>query len=634
MQVGFTVVSQPDSVEVHLSVPDNNDQCTLVTHARADNSFACLIGHLYYQRDIISELPVLPPYGALHECQRNDAALALTLYRSLGMAALERLEGDFALVIWDAEHMQLIGLRDPLGGYPLFWTQYKTTVALSTSIQPLRKIVPHSPLNETYFADFIMMQAALNETDTEQCAYGNIYRVLPGTMITTKAGTKHIDLHPYWDWLKHVKDPGTNDLAEIAEQYRWLLRAAVRERIRGCTLAHLSGGMDSTSIALLARDAICTGAGEAPLHTASLVYDHLPLLAQERPYIESALRDQPAIVAHRIQADEMLDYDVFTDPPIHDEPHTALASFTARMPFATLATNIGARTILTGYGSDEVHYLLPYHLADLLRQPLWEMLVGGSKIWKEAARWAKVYSYSPWRILTIFGIDPIITQWVAGTRWANLLIKREADWSIPPWILPDFARRHALRSRAIENSRHIYQQCQHVNLSVTLNAITSRAGDAFRWSVTAPLGIDHAHPFLDPRLLSFSLGMQSRILPDPGNMKPVLAEAMRGILPDMIRCRQHKGGFNETYYLGLARNRHHLESLIQQAPLEGMIDKHLLIQHLREGSLAVVPVRHLQHLNHILALLKWLCMQDNWHDPEGTSTEVFNVPIEQTTSKS
>lgn len=57
----------------------------------------------------------------------------------------------------------------------------------------------------------------------------------------------------------------------------------------------------------------------------------------------------------------------------------------------------------------------------------------------------------------------------------------------------------------------------------------------FRWPVAPPLGIAHIHPFLDPRLLTSGLDMQLRILPDPGNMKPVLVEAMRDRLPMEIR---------------------------------------------------------------------------------------------------
>lgn len=85
-----------------------------------------------------------------------------------------------------------------------------------------------------------------------------------------------------------------------------------------------------------------------------------------------------------------------------------------------------------------------------------------------------------------------------------------------------------------------YHLCPQTGLSVTLYAIMNRVGNPTRWYVAAPLGIAIAHPFLDVRLLSFGLGMQSRIQPEPGRMKPVLAETMRGMLPDQIIDRQDK----------------------------------------------------------------------------------------------
>ena len=69
--------------------------------------------------------------------------------------------------------------------------------------------------------------------------------------------------------------------------------------------AHVSGGMDSTAVALTARD--CLNVRE-PLHGLSLVYDRPPYLARERPYAESAL-GQGGIAPHRINGDEVLDFD-------------------------------------------------------------------------------------------------------------------------------------------------------------------------------------------------------------------------------------------------------------------------------------------------------------------------------------
>jgi asparagine synthase (glutamine-hydrolysing) len=606
MRVGFVVERRAKDIEAQISVPENNEQSALVTYSQVGESFALLMGYLCYRSDRLAELMAACPQASLNECQVNDAALALAAYHHLGLASLERLEGDFALVIWDAETAQLIGLRDPLGGYPLFWIQHEKSVALSTSLRPLCARLSQCLLNEAYFAEFVMMQEARREGSSEQCVYQGIHRVLPGTMVIARADSDRIERRTYWDWLKHIKDPGTADLGEIAEQYRHLLRRAVQERMRGCTLAHLSGGMDSTSVALLAQDVVKAGIGTAPLHTVSLVYDRLAHLARERPYIESVLQREPEIVAHQLLGDDLLDFDIFSDPPLHDEPYTMLRSLTTGQHFVSLAAEIGALTILTGHGADEIHAHHPHSIANLLREQQF------GKAWREATKWAKAENNSPWRIITTFGLNPLISTWAAGSRWADLLPKKDIDWSMPRWIRPDFARRHALVSRARENALQIYQQCEPTSLSVTLNSIKSRAGDVVRWSVAAPLGIASAHPFLDSRLLTFGLGMQSRIEPEPGRMKPVLAEAMRGRLPDEISSRRTKRGFNEVYYLGLGRNLANLEALVRQAPLEGMIDKERFIQHLQEGSLAGVPPRGLQHLSYMLSLLKWLSLQQEW----------------------
>ncbi|TMC18626.1 MAG: hypothetical protein E6J34_16745 [Chloroflexi bacterium] len=619
MRVGFVVERRAKELEVQISVPENNEQSALITYSRMSDSFALLMGQLYYRSERLAELMIVYPHDVLYECQVNNAALALALYRHLGRAALDRLEGNFALVIWDAETTQLVGMRDPLGGYPLFWIQQGSTVTFSTSTQALYARLPQCSLNEAYFADFVIMQAPRNEGKSEQCVYTGMQRVLPGTMVIVRADSNRIERHPYWNWLTHLKDPGTSDLVEVAEQYRILLQTAVQERMHGCTLAHLSGGMDSTSIALLARDAVHSGMSQAPLHTVSLVHERLTALARERPYIESALEDKDSLVAHRLLADDLLDFDIFTDPPLHDEPYAALAHLTTGSHFVALAASIGALTILTGHGADEIHALPPYFIADLLRQSHFR------QAWQATTSWAKARNNSPWRTLTSYGLAPILSLWVAGSRWAYLTTKEDADWSIPIWIMPDFARRHALRDRVRENARQIYQQCQQTSLSSALYAISCRAGDVLRWSIAAPLGIANAHPFLDPRLLSFGLGMQSRILPEPGKTKPVLAEAMRGILPDTIRHRRQTGNFNEVYYLGLGRNLRQLEALIWQAPLEGMIHKEVLIQHLRTGSLAGLTPRELQHLDYMLALLKWVTMQQKWQNVHGTASNTLHI---------
>jgi asparagine synthase (glutamine-hydrolysing) len=570
LEVGFNVTSNAGSVEFRTFSPLGDGQPKLVTFSQKFGYFTVFMGRLYYRHDLIANLGNSMVERFSENGEPNYATLALAAYCKLGLTGLERLEGDFALVIWDAKERRLVASRDPMGGYPLFWTEHGGTIALGNSIRALLDILPHRSLNLDYMAEFLMVPGQVNERAGERSAYEAVHRVLAGSVVSIHLPSKRIERRTYWDWSERILDPETDILKEVSEQYRDLLRHAVRERIDGRTVSHLSGGMDSTALSLIARDWVRSGVGEAPLHTISLVYEQLPNLSLEMPYLESVLHREKEIVAHCIPADDLLDFDSFADPPFHDEPYVGLWRLGMDRATVDTAADLGAATMLTGIGADEILDVQPFYITDLLRQGRLRTA------WKEACRWALADNCSPWGILGPFGISNLFPTF-PSSRLGRALptstrggLGSQDDWTIPPWILPDFARRHDLRSHAAKNARQTYRSCGKTGLSFVLHSIQSRVGDVNRWSVAAPQGVFVANPFLDARVLRFGLGVHDRLTPEPGRMKPILAEAMRDTLPDNIRTRRRKGQFNEVYYLGLARNQHKLEAMIWQTPLEDL----------------------------------------------------------------
>jgi asparagine synthase (glutamine-hydrolysing) len=144
---------------------------------------------------------------------------------------------------------------------------------------------------------------------------------------------------------------------------------------------------------------------------------------------------------------------------------------------------------------------------------------------------------------------------------------------------------------------------------------TYRNGDGTRWYLAAPHGMVTTHPFLDPRVVCFALGAQTRCQTVFDHPKPMLAEAMRGMLPEMIRTRRRKGDFNEPYFLGLARNLLVLAGLIQQARIDdlGLFDKQSLLQCLNQAALGITTgMPALSRLQLTLVLLVWLQGQNAW----------------------
>lgn len=603
MAPGFTVIRRSGRIQAQVALLHSGQRSGLTSWTRRNGDLAVLMGSLYYKQDLMARIKSVSP--APYE---NDAELALAAYRDMGISALDLLEGDFALVIWDAKDRRLIGSRDPMGGYPLFWINRPDQQLFSTEMSALTAEQKSRHLNYEYIAEFLMALMPHDEEPREICAYTEILRVLPGTAVIMRIPGGEVERRKCFDWTSKIADPGSDVPEEIAEEYLPILTAATRERIRGRTMAHLSGGIDSTSISLLARDLIRSGAGEYPLHTLSLVYEQLPLLSKEQLYIDTVIRGEGNICAHKIAADDVLFFDSFENPPLYDEPYGGLWSIPITRCTLDAAAQEGCLTLLTGLGSDEVHDFQPYYLADLLRS---RRLL---ETWRQVHIWAHTYNRSPWSILQQYGVEPITSAWRLPLfhRRNEKRLSRQTDATIPQWIRPGFARRHEFRERTTANLQRRYSRCSQTALSLAIDLIEQRAGDTLRWSVAAPLGISIAHPFLDPRVLALGLGMQARIRPAPGKIKPVLAATMEGMLPEIVLRRKTKVGFDEVYYLGLARNEPTLQKLIRQAPGDAweMFDPDILSSTLEQAGLVAATPRKLQRLNITLSLISWLSTEN------------------------
>jgi asparagine synthase (glutamine-hydrolysing) len=429
--------------------------------------------------------------------------------------------------------------------------------------------------------------------------------VLAGSIAVFHLSSGKVEERRYWDWLERQVDPGTDDVERLSEQYLDRLRSAVRTRLRGRSASHVSGGMDSTGVALIARDCL---AGREPLHALALVYERLPYLARERPYLESAL-GQPGLVPHRIDGDSILDFGNFETAPAHDEPYPWLFRLGFQEALDSAAARAGAATVMTGLGADEMLHMQPSYLADLLRTGrLWSA-------WSEASRWAGARSSNVWEQLRRHGVDNLLPapmrmglgNWLRG-GYAPL--GRQTQWTLAPWIRNDFAQRMDLRGRILANIHRVHRACRPVGLSLALRSIRQSGGDFCRLNLAAPRGMMLTHPYQDPRVLSLGLGIQSRVRPQPGGgQKPILAAAMRGILPECILSRPSKVHFNEVYYMGLSCNLRRMEALIEEARVDdlGFLDKGALLDCMQRAALGNAgDAPSMSAMDRTLSLLLWL----------------------------
>jgi asparagine synthase (glutamine-hydrolysing) len=253
----------------------------------------------------------------------------------------------------------------------------------------------------------------------------------------------------------------------------------------------------------------------------------------------------------------------------------------------------------------------PFHLADLLRDG--KLFTA----WREASSWGRAKNGHAWELLALFGYSSVLPAWcrMGARNWLRggyAPWPTNTEWTIPPWVRPDYARRKDLRGRILANIRRGHVSGQSAGLSLLLSSIDVYQDAFSRAHVAAPRGILLTHPFLDPRIFTLGLGTRLRVRPQPGSQKPILAAAMRGILPDCILDRPSKGNFNEAYFTGLSRNLGWLEDLVERAPADdlGFLDKPILLDCLQRTALGNSgDAGVLMQLNGTLSLLLWLTLQ-------------------------
>jgi asparagine synthase (glutamine-hydrolysing) len=580
---------------------------------------AVLAGRLHYRADAAARLGL----GAADFAGPDgDARLALALHARYGAEGLAALEGDFAVVVWDGRARRLVARRDPFGAYPLFHAGAAGGVAVATS--PSLLPAPHAAgIDLDHVADYLAVPGLVGEFARERTAYAGIARVKPDAVLTlAAAGAAYSPARP---WQARAEDPGTDDIAAAAEMVRARLAAAAAERLGARTAAHVSGGLDSSAVALLALAA----PGAPRIEALSLAYARLPSLAQERAYVEVALAaGAPRLSAHRVAADDLLYYDDLDAPPPHDEPYPGLVALRLDRALTAAAAGLGADALLTGQGGDDLFAPMPHHIADLLRRGRW---LGA---WREAGRWAKARGSTPRRIMTLAGFAHLGPAWRHG-RLGRALgfagprpLARLDSWTLPDWIDRDFARRHRLGERMAEAAAAERRRAAETTLALALAGIERRVGDPARFLVAAPSGIALAHPFLDPRVVGLGLGIARRIALPPAPAKPVLAAATAGLVPDAIRLRRDKRSFNEVHYLGLARNRARIAALAADPGADplGAIDRLRLAAAIETAALGAADPAQLRALDATLALMTWLKHEARWRRRAGTPARTLSLP--------
>jgi asparagine synthase (glutamine-hydrolysing) len=297
-------------------------------------------GEIYNFRELRNELSALGADFKSH----SDTEVILAAYRVWGESCLERLQGMFALALWDAPRKQLLLVRDPMGIKPLYYHQSNQAFIFASEVRTFLRtgLVPRK-VDSTGLLSYLEFGSVYEPWTIVE----GIRAVPPGCALTLQ--NRSVSSRRYWtplhspSFAPSVPSSGNGNVA--TDRLPSLLRHAVLSHLVSDVPVgvFLSGGIDSSAIvAILSLNGVRANTfslvfQEEEFNEAQYSREIARYFRTEHHEIPLLPQDALAVLPEALCA---------MDQPTIDGINTYLVSAKTRAA--------GVKVALTGLGADEM----------------------------------------------------------------------------------------------------------------------------------------------------------------------------------------------------------------------------------------------------------------------------------------
>ena len=484
----------------HEQQPLTRDNLTITADARIDN-----------RAELFAELSV----PGSERSDMTDCELVLLAFRKWGENCPERLVGDYAFAIWDSTARRLFCARDHIGARPFYYYHSPALFAFSTDIRGVLAFpgVP-AEIDEVEVAQLLLSESP-GYHDNEHTFFCDVRKLTFGHCLTLDNGT--LRTKRYWrpEDIAPLTLPTVDD---YATRLRELVTQAVADRLRTNQPvgAHLSGGLDSSSIAVLAARSLRERGAPPPAMFSWSPPPGPPPYTDEYARIDAVCRQESLTPIYRDQAEAewiaMMDEDAAARPKnmASDERH-----------LQRTAAALGVRVLLSGWGGDEtVSSSGRGLLAEYLKNWRWGDAFGHLRA-RTSLRHPRSLLQLP-RTFWCAGILPLL-----GSAAYHKVDPYRRD---PAVIRHDFLERIRPRLRLVQNPLRMVPSGRRCQLQYYyFGHMTARIES---W---ANFGADHnlvyGYPLLDRRALEFVYAIPVELHSREGRERHLCRKAMERVLP-------------------------------------------------------------------------------------------------------
>jgi asparagine synthase (glutamine-hydrolysing) len=473
----------------------------------------------------------------------SDTEVLVEAYLEWGEDCFKKLNGPFAISLYDSKKHKLLLSRDRIGKNPLYYTIKNNVLYWSSEIKSLLHVcgINAFSINKQAIYDFINygMRDFENNTFWEEI---HTFQAATYAWVDDPLNLQH---HTYWTIPMKRLSPSEITFEDAKKQFRILLLDALNIRSRsdisvGFTL---SGGLDSSSLLALYTKVL-------KKHTVSFTVKFPQKESNEEAFAHMVAESCGKFVDYRVVEpsfdgfwEDANDYVWLLDEPFHSPNlHTDLL-------LQKKLKSEGQGVVIYGAGGDEllagyegIYY--PLYLDYLIHSRKLLLFIRECFSWKDKD--LKAFN----RLIQAFisNINPAIMKIIKKILFVKVNSKQ-----------------NSLFLRGIDKAR---------KRSIPDNFNGRMTGNMGHWLMNYWLRSDNTSyfsvpiearaPFLDYRLIDFAFRLPPEYLIHNGWHKYILRKTVEDILPRKVVWRKNKMGFPFPYREWLESSRFIVEKNLKE----------------------------------------------------------------------
>jgi asparagine synthase (glutamine-hydrolysing) len=517
-----------------LSIIDLSERANQPMHSSNGRYVAVYNGEVYNFSEIGAGL-MQNSSGRPNFRTSSDTEIVLEAFVTYGPNFVKLLNGMYVIVIYDTEQNELHIFRDRIGIKPLYYYWDGEHFAFASELKALRTVknIPKK-VNKKVVRDFLH----LGYVPTPYSIYENIYKMNSGSRM--KVSEKGIEEFKYWDIKSCISENVVTNKDEALVKLSDLLISSIQYQLKSDKPfgIFLSGGIDSSLIAAKAAslssvrpNTFTIGFDENPGNEAT----HAKIIAKHLG------TDHHEFIVSVKNAVDLIE-DVFET---HDEPFadsssvpTLLVSKLAKEYVSVALSGEGGDELFLGYGSYRWAKRLDSIFLQTFRKPLASVF---SRMPSRYQRVGKMLSYSE------------------NTNLRSHIFSQEQYWfsedEIDTLILPEYKTESTITEGMPVSFLELYKQKEKNHDGAAnrkLNAMEKQALFDLQFYLQDDLltkidrcgmhySVETRVPYLDHRIIEYSLNLSSDLKFRNGQAKYILSEILYKYLPKELFNRPKEG---------------------------------------------------------------------------------------------